>query len=270
MVALKQGEYGMTGVDVLDWHQLNQIKPDGYIVAHMLGITSRAKRRRMYFSMLKQALWARNDELAEFALKKYILFLCRKMELVNESDYWSKGKHSTLWSSEKEAEFTALQHRLLRFYRSLLQNSNMYKKLARERRVDYDSIAIFLPKTWRAVTQAVVSILLNHSHSNTTWKLPVDERLIDSAYTLLWDIYTDNTTRKAFRLPDKSYDFNFPRPEKEIVEMLRHTVNGMSLGQVVYFLKKYPQMPRDWLHIFRVEFVRKGGAIDLHGDPLKN
>lgn len=269
MITVKQGQSGKTGVDVFDWQQMSHVKPEGYVVAHMLGIATRAQRRRMYFCMLKQALWAQNDELAEFAFKKCILFLNRKKETMSEQDYWNKGAYPSLWSVEKEVEHIALQYRVVRFCRALLERGGVYKQVPSERSFGSGYAVIHLPKTWRIVVQEVAGIFRTSFHGGSDWGLPAEEKLIDNAYNLLYDIYTNKTTERALRSVTLPFFVNLPSSERDVLDMFRNAINSMPLRQVVFFLERYPSMPREWLHLFRIEFVRKGGAIDMKAEPLK-
>lgn len=254
-------------IGVMDWHRLNGTSPENYIVHHTLGSAPRAKRRRMYFLMLRQALWARNDELARFAFDKCLLFAERKKETKTEQDYWEKGQHPTLWSAEKEAETLRIRHRLLRLCRILLQSRDVYKEIPPERPFRNPSLVVFLPKTWQRAIQVAADIMVR-STSEGNWKLPMDEKLIRSAYGLLYDIYSADTVRKAFGLTKYS-SFDIVCPAKEVTETLKNAANQMSHQQAVYFLKTFPDMPHDFLHVFRIEYARKGGAFDLAAPPIQ-
>lgn len=255
-------------IGVMDWHRMNRTNPEEYIVNHALGSSmSRAKRRRMYFLMLRQAMWARNDALAEFAFKKCVLFAERKRETKTEKDYWEKGHHPSLWSEEKEAETMRIKHRLIRLCRILLESKELYKETPSERLYGLPSLVTCMPQTWNQAVRLTVDIMVR-SASEGNWKLPIDEKLIRSAYQLVYDVYSVMTVRKAFGLALYA-GFSFDYPTREVEEMLRNSVNLMSHQQVVYFLTTFPKMPHELLHIFRIEYARKGGAFDLAAPPIK-
>ncbi len=269
MVALKEGQWGKTGIDVFDWHQMHRVSPEGYMVAHMLGSASRVERRKMYFCMMKQALWGGNDDLAVFAFEKCLLFIQRKKETLREKDYWEKGQYPTLWSNEKEVEMTALQHRLLRFCRATLQDRHLYKEVPPEERYARRIISINLSKTWKAVVHMAVEMLHHYTRTSFSWSLPIDDKLVGYAFDLVCSVYEDSTTKKAFKIAPGSTNYRLPSPGKEVLEMLKNTVNLMDFKQVLYFLEKHPDMPSEFLHIFRMEYVRKGGALALQAPPIK-
>ena len=258
MVMIKQGQFGKTGVDVLDWQDMKGVGKEGYIAAHMLGIATRSQRRRMYFCMLKQAIKAQNDKLAEFAFQKCLIFLNRDKETESEA-----GRYPSTWSTQREAESIRLQYRVVRFCRAVLESCGMYERIPADTMCSPSGAKVYLEKTWNLVVREIIAALKAGFHGYSDWGLPVEEGLIDSAFNLLIAIRNNRTAEKAFWSAARPYGIRFAPVNKEVFDVLKNTVNGMTLERVVFFLRKYPEMPDEWLTMFKIEFVRKGGVINI-------
>lgn len=258
-----------TGIDVLDWHQMSRVNPEGYIVAHALGYASRRARRKMYFCMLKQALWASNDILAVHAAKKYMIFIRRDRETVQESE---EGLLEPMWNGEKELKRRQTDYRILRFCHAVLARKQMYEEKENESRFEGKRYGIRFQETWKALLSEIFNILWGRSRKEEyhSWKLERDDELVRRVYNLIRDIYLGEMDRKAFGVGRYQTGICFDNQGKIILEMLKNTVHRMSLEQVIYFLEMFPSMPREFLHIFRIEYARGGGAFDLKAPPLKN
>jgi len=265
MVATTKKQYDQTGVDVFDWHQMNRVKPEGYIIAHLMGNSSRKWRRRMYFSMLEQALWGRNDDLAHFALQKCLMHVkCERETLLEPGD----GLLESMWSKEKQLRLQNLMYRVIKLCRSVVSHKLMHRELESERTQYNKTFIIVLPKTWGLAVKTAVDILYYHSKI-AHWELPVDEELICEAWSFMLDAYSGETQRKGLGLSKNQGGAKLDNtPTKLIPETMKNLINSMTLEQVIFFMREYSHMPRQLLSIFRIEYARKGGAFDLKGPPV--
>lgn len=262
MVALKQGRYGKTGVDVWDWHDMNRADPIRYMMARMLGNASRTWRRKMYFSMLKQGMWAQNDKLVEYARSKYQLFVLHQRETVSEP---AEGLLEPSWDKEKAQKERQCQYRLVRFYHAMLMSKRMYKQVEDAGDGHNKHYVVTFPETQKSIIGALTYMLAKYSQSGRwEWDLPVEEKLIERVLEILTTVYLGYMGWRAFghhpHTGGLKFGDTFPQ---EVLEPLKNAANMMDIDQVTYFLKTHSRMPRDMLQIFRIEYVRKGGALDL-------
>lgn len=263
---IESSSFAKRGVDVMDFQQMQRAKPEDYMVAHMLGAMPREWRRRMYFSMLKQALWARNDTLAEHALGKCLMFVKKQRQTTQES---VEGLLEPMWTVEKELAAQKLSYRALRLFRYVLSSPGMYKEDVDERTHYNKTYVVGLPKTWNLAVGETVGLLRSHSEQDYR-RIPLDSKLVVEGYSLVLDVYLQDVQRKALGLGRHSSGITLVRsPSKDVVEALRQSVSMMQLPHIVYFLKTFPHMPAEFLQIFRIAYARNGGAFDLAAPPIK-
>lgn len=259
MIQVKKDTYGANGPDVINLYAMKHIKPHEYMVAHMLSYTSRPIRRKMYCSMLKDALRAGNDQLSHFALNKYLLFVRKSRETFSESKI---GLLEPGWDAEKQLALRATFYRELKVCRAVAKNKMVYGDVSRG---DSDYMfGVKMESTFGLALSVTLGMISSESKEDH-WKIPVDHKLVAEAFAMLVDFYGDYT---GPRFAAKAYnERRWPSVDnwnkKEVSQRLRETVNGMNLGQVVYFLSTFPKMPKEFLEMFRVEYARKGGAFDL-------
>ncbi len=262
MAKIAKDQYEKTGPDFLLWSTVKTIHPKDYFFAHALGVMSRAERRRMYYQMLKHGLLSGNDKLAHHGLGAFLSYVKRKKETsADVGDTFLEP----MWSKEKELRLRETEYRALRICRLVSCRRTLYKDVTPANYRDYEGKVyhIGMEETWLYVIAVATSILNERSDfpPREHWGLPWDSKLIEKAFTF---VSTLGTEEEFKRILGVHRDVKLrPEPRVKVLESLKQQANGMTLQQVAYFLRTFPQMPKDMLKIFRVEYVRKDGELAL-------
>ena len=253
-------------VDLI-WHnKIGNISPSEYMIAHLIGVTSRDDRRRMYQEMLKHGIDYGNDNLAHDGLKGCLRHIVKEREV---SDEGSAKILEPLLDEEKETEWFTQVEVALKLLEEVMTALNIYSRGPTSRDGFMSSyFSMGFTKTWKLVIKEV---------SNLYWKErkfgeckgQVSQENIN-AFHLYARLGTTEIFREAGKKLATGDGYGYQHwhlvddSRKEVIASLKDGVSKMPLERVIFWLKNHgDKMPDDFKKVFRIEFVRKGGKINL-------
>ncbi len=264
-VIVRHNDFAKNGADIIYESHLGNITPEEYVAAHLLGITSRRLRTQMYAEMLDHGLSARNDSLSLFALATLVSLTQKHRQTYSEP---ADGILEPMWSLEKRQEQFLSQYDVLTIVHLVVHEWRIYTDQTERNVPDYRPrvYGIVVEKTWLHA----VNILLTVMTSDFWWgSKPVlyDHEINAKAFKLLAKLGTDKHFEGIWRnqknIPRSGLGLD-SKVRKDVLERWRGTVNMMKLEQVTALLTRTEwNIPEDMLMMLKIEFVRKGGALNL-------
>lgn len=252
------------GLDVINPQNARDVSPKDYITAHLMSVTTREYRRTMYGNMLADGLRYKNDKLAHNGLVGVLTHIWKMRETEAES---GEGLLEAPWNEEKWRELFSQAGKVIEVFKYVVSSTSFYIDNTSVQARDWDDrrLVVVLPITWKLIISETSSMLRKEKVLNKK-NQPSPENI--EAFKFFSDLGTEKFLDEVIR----SAKIEHPRCRillhshlrDEVLTSLRGTVNLMELDWVIFWLKNYGEtMPKDFLNIFRVEYARKGGALNL-------
>lgn len=263
-----------TGADVVTVESLEHLHPKDYVIAHLLGLTGFQERQRMYADMLEYGIKYSNDKMAAYALQRIVQFLLGTKETSQDTD---KRFFEGSLTAEVRGQHHLLYISVLELFEQIILRKSLYIDQTERNVPDYGdkTYGIRLKETWEVL---LVYTIAAYTASAGEW--PDRPGHILSvvnvrALRLIARLGTDDTLRKVpnmatgghyDRIGQYKIDFSV---REQVMKAFKHASNSLGLVRVTEWLGENAKtMPDDMRDILRIEFVRKGGALDLKAPPL--
>lgn len=255
-----------SGIDLILIDDVGSINTGAYMLAHFAGITSREKRCQMYKDMLEHGIQHHNDGLAFNGLKGGLLHIFKQRETSREAPALLL---ESLCNEQKEDEWFKQAELAIDLLEQIVTTFSFYSR--KPGTSDGWSSSQFnlarLPMTWKLVINEV---------SKLCWvkrEFGDGAGSISSTNIKAFLLYLRLGTTEIFRTAAKkvaneaSYGYeswHLVDVREDVIANLKDNLSKMPLERVIFWLKNYGEaIPFDFKKVFRIEFVRKGGKINL-------
>lgn len=264
MATITENSHGE--IDLIPAYTVDSITPLSYMFAHLMGITSGKEREQMYKEMLKHGIQHHNDGLSRTGLLGTILHLFKQRETSREKS--TKLLEPTLeltWDEEKESRWIIQAGAALDLLEEIVTSLPFYSRTSSTN--GYVSLAFNLaglPMTWKLVINEVSKLFL------VTQKFGAEAGCVSSLNIRAFHLFCRLGTTEIFHAAAKkagSYGYgpwHLVDVREDVIANLKDSLSKMPLERVIFWLKNHgDSIPEDFKKVFRIEFVRKGGRINL-------
>lgn len=255
------------GLDSISQNQVQSVSFEGYMIAHFMGIASRDERCRMHKEMLNHGIVYYNDDLACAGLRGSLRHIFKEREVSNEG---SAKILEPFWNKEKEEEWFTQVEVAVKLIEDVVTSFNFYSRgpSSRDGYVS-NQFTIGFPKTWKLIISEVSALCWKERKFEKCAEQVSQENV--SAFRLYARLGTAEIFREACKKQEREGDrYSFQNlylvdeSRKDVIDNLKDHVIKMPLERVIFWLKNYgDKMPSDFQKVFRIEFVRKNGEINL-------
>lgn len=253
-------------LDLISEDQVQSMSFEEYIIAHLMGITSRNDRCLMHNEMLKHGIRYYNDNLACAGLRGSLRHIFKEREI---SDEGSVKILEPLWDKEKEEDWFAQVETAIKLLEEVSTSLNFYIRGQSHESVTSNQFSIRFKKTWKRVISEVSALCWKEREFIKRARCVSKENV--NAFCLYARLGTTEILREAGRKRRSGDGYGHEHwylvdgPRKDVIDNLKESVIKMSLEQIIFWLKNHSdKMPDDFQKVFRIEFVRKGGKINLN------
>lgn len=254
------------GLDSISQEQVQNVSFEEYMIAHFMGITSRDERYRMYQEMLNHGILYGNDNLTCAGLRGRLKHVFKEREVSNEG---SAKILELLWSEKKEKDWFAQVETAIKLLEGVVASLNLYVRGQSHESITSNKFSIRLSKTWKRIIKEL-SVLCWKERMFGEYAGQVSQENVD-AFCLYTRLGTTEILREAGKKEKDKAGYGYQHwylsddPREDVIANLKDAVSKMSLERVIFWLKNHEdKMPDDFQKVFRIEFVRKGGKLNLN------
>jgi len=242
------------------------ISPNDYTRIFLKDSVSLDVLQKMYNKMFQDGLRYGNDSLAYEGLSNLVSYIEKKQEVKIES---CDGGIKHLWDKETNEEDFSRTDKILSIFTWVVTSTNFYCDVTPRNAPDYGDLeyGIALSKTWEYILAETASLLYSNSPTSHRKENPSQENV--KAFSFLSGLYTKQffkeiKRKKDLRIRPLEWNVLVFKSCEEVLTCLKNSVNRMHLIDVIFWLENHGKtMPIEFLNIFRIEFVRKGGSLDM-------